>query len=188
MKWVITGIIVLATAARVAMASEAQPIKDEDGKTYAVIVTCSDCQSDSGKKACHEGVEEGWAAGQGCGKCLIAENSGARFAYPYDVHITGTLTDPEGKPLKDRFVKLFMANGWNVRTRTGDDGSFRMILGATADRKGETPLTISIGKRIDSKTNEANYALFLVPEGYKQCPAAAAPASGGAKKSSKKKK
>jgi hypothetical protein len=61
-----------------------------------------------------------------------------------------------------------------VRTRTLDDGLFRLLLGATAERKGKG-LVIKLGDRVapkDSKSGE--YALFMLPPNYKPCGAAPA--------------
>jgi hypothetical protein len=116
---------------------------------------------------------------------MITENYGAAFSYPYDLHFIGKLVDAQGQPVKDRFVKVFMANGWNIRSRTAQDGAFRLMLGATAERKSTTPLVINLGTRTDSpKDNKDNYAMFLLPEGYKACPATdkAPPKKGKAKK------
>ena len=49
----------------------------------------------------------------------------------------GHLKDENGQPLKGNFVRLYLPNTWTVRTRTDDDGLFRLLLGATAERKGK---------------------------------------------------
>jgi hypothetical protein len=181
-KWlVMVGALALTTATTTVQAQKApdvQPIKGTDGETWAMLVQCNSCSSPGGKK-CHAGAEEGFLNGQPCGKCMIVENYGARFSYPYDLHLTGKLVDAQGKPIKDRFVKIFMANGWNIRTRTSEAGTYRLMLGATAERKSATPLVIDLGTRADAPAdNKDFYAMYLLPEGYKACP----PAKSKAKK------
>lgn len=163
--------LVLATSGvHAETAPDTVAVKDSDGNTWAVVVTCTDCQSTAAKKTCHSGVEEGWVKGQPCGKCLVNENAGTKFRYPYDLHVTGTLVDTAGKPVKERFIKMFMANGWNVRTRTFEDGKFRLILGAMDERKSQIPMVTDIGVRVDPKdASKAHYALYLMPESYKPC-------------------
>ena len=184
---IIGALMVTATLA-LASANE-QPIKDEDGHVMAVLVVCNDCRGSTGSKKCHDGAEHGFVGDKPCGQCLVRENADARFEYPYDLHFTGTLTDDKGNPVKNRFVKLFLANGWSVRTRTADDGTYRLMLGAIADRKSNTPVVTDVGRRVDSSTDHAeNFALYLMPDSYKTCTAveAAKPASKGPK--SKKKR
>ena len=178
-KWLAIGIVFgLMMGARIALAEVAPdvlPIKGADGATLAVIVQCNECAAvTSGSKKCHTGPEEGYLNGQPCGKCMITENYGTPLPYPYDLHFTGKLIDADGKPIKDRFVKVFMANGWNIRTRTGEDGAYRLMLGATAERKTNVPVRVDLGTRVDSpKDNKDYYAMFLLPETYKACPASA---------------
>ena len=72
-------------------------------------------------------------------------------------------------------MKMYMANGWTVRTRTTDQGTFRLMLGATGEHKFPAPLVTNLGVRVDSvKGSDANYALFLLPPSYKPCSAEAA--------------
>lgn len=192
-KWLLVvgalGLMTVAPAVQAASASDEQPIKGPDGQTLAILVQCNSCASASGtSKKCHGGAEEGYLDGQPCGKCMMTENFGARFAYPYDIHITGKLVDVQKQPVKSRFVKVFMANGWAIRTKTSDEGTYRLMLGATAERKSTTPLVIELGTRVDSPTdNKDNYAMFLLPDGYKACPAVPKPepkkGKGKAKKS-----
>jgi len=175
--WWMAGLGMMVTIASAAPATEAPDVvgvKGADGKTIGQIVTCSSCQSGGApSKKCPRGVENGWLGGKRCGQCLIEANYGARFAYSADLHLAGKLTDAQGTPLNDRFVKLFMANGWNVRTKTFEEGKFRMMLGATAEPKESNPLVVDVGERIDSQENEAYYALFFLPDSYKPCPATA---------------
>ena len=173
---VVLGLL-LAVPAR---ASESTiSVKDPNGKAMALLLSCNSCQPrGTVGRQCVDGVEEGWLDGKPCGKCMIEANYGARFVYPYDIHVAGKLVDSEGNPIKERFVKMFMANGWNVRSRTIADGSFRLMLGATAEREEKRPLLIDVGTRVDSpKENEAYYALFFLPDGYKLCPPTAIKAS-----------
>jgi len=193
-KWLLMvvtlGLMTAAPMVQAESAPDVQPIKGPDGAILAVLVQCNGCASPGGTaKKCYTGIEEGYLNGQPCGKCMITENFGARFAYPYDLHLTGKLVDPEGQPIKDRFVKVFMANGWSIRTRTGAEGTYRAMLGATAERKSSTPLVVDLGTRVDSpKDNKDYYAMFLLPDGYKECPASAKPQPKKQPKPTKSKK
>ncbi len=186
----VLGMVMLVPTVQAADAPDLQSVTDPDGQTIGVVLQCSSCQSAAGaSKSCHKGMEQGWLDGKPCGKCLIEANYGARFSYPHDLHFVGKLVDANGEPLKDRFVKLFMANGWNVRTKTSQEGTYRMVLGATAERKGTRPLVIELGTRVDSpKNNEAYYAFFMLPDAYKPCPATAAQPPAKAKKEAPRKK
>jgi len=176
-KWLLMVVVLVLVAAtpfaQAENAPDVQPVKSPDGTTLGVLVQCNSCASATGdSKKCRTGVEEGYLDAQPCGKCMITENYGAAFVYPYDLHFIGKLVDAQGQPVKDRFVKVFMANGWNIRSRTGEDGGFRLMLGATAERKSATPLVVNLGTRADSpKENKDYYAMFLLPEGYKACSA-----------------
>ena len=175
--WLVMMVTLALTTAASAVRAESAPdvlrLKGPDGDTLAVVVQCNSCAAQGGSTKCHTGAEEGYLDGQPCGKCMINENFGARLAYPYDIHITGKLVDKDGQPVKNRFVKIFLANGWSVRTRTSDAGTYRLMLGATVERKGSTPLVTDLGTRVDApKDNKDYYAMFLLPDGYKTCPAA----------------
>jgi hypothetical protein len=176
LRWMtVLGLMMVTAAVQAATLPDELPIKDADGKTYAVVVLCNDCESPEGAKPCDTGAEDGWLNGKPCGQCLLMDNYGQPMLYPYDLHFTGTLTDAAGHPIKDRFVKMYLANGWKVRTRTTEQGTFRLMLGATAERKSNTPLVTDIGVRVDSvKGSDPNYAIFLMPPSYKPCSAAAA--------------
>jgi hypothetical protein len=166
--WMMLLVGLLATAAQATQPPDQQVVKDPEGNTVGVLLLCNDCRSPG--KNCYTGAENGFLNGKPCGKCLIDSNYGITLRYGYDLHVIGTLTDPEGHPVKDRFVKLFLPNGWGVRSRTTDQGSFRLMLGATAGRKAKEPLVIDIGTRIDSnKGKDPLYALYLLPENYKPC-------------------
>ena len=193
-KWlmmvVALAFVTAGPAVQAETAPEVQPIKGPDGATLAVLLQCNSCASAAAGKKCHTGAEEGYLDGKPCGKCMITENYGAAFAYPYDLHFTGRLVDAEGQPVKDRFVKVFMANGWSIRTRTTAEGTYRLMLGATAERKTGNPLVVDLGTRTDApKDNKDYYALFLLQDGYKACSASAAKseAKPAAKKSKAKK-
>jgi len=143
-------------------------VKDPDGKTLAVVIDCNSCKDGKGKN-CETGVETGFNDGKACGKCMLDANFPTRIPYPYDLQFTGYIKDESGQPLKGKFVRLYLPNTWTVRTRTGDDGLFRLLLGATEDRKGKG-LVINLGDRVmgkDSKLTE--YSMFMLPAQYKQC-------------------
>ncbi len=185
-------LIMASTAVRAAQLPDQVPIKDPDGDaTLAIITLCNDCKAGDGK-GCYTGAEDGWLEGAPCGKCLIESNFRKLLRYPYDLQITGTLVDPQGQPVKDRFVQVFLPNGWTVKGRTSELGTFRLLLGATSDRKGKDPVKTDIGTRVDTKKgDDPYYALFLLPETYNPCPAEAAkpaeakPKHGAAKKKKK---
>ena len=164
------SVMVASTAGYAAQRSDEHLIKDPDGSTtFAVLTVCNDCRSGEGK-SCYSGAEHGWLNGKPCGKCLIDSNYRTLLTYPYDLHITGTLTDPEGNPVKNRFVQVFLPGGWTVRGRTSERGAFRLMLGATADRKSKQPLVVDLGTRVDTQTGtDPYYALFLLPVSYKPC-------------------
>ena len=125
------SVMMASTAVFAAQLPDEQLVKDPDGgATLAVLTLCNDCQSGEGK-ACYTGAEQGWLDGKPCGKCLIESNFSVLVKYPYDVHISGTLTDPAGAPVKDRFVQVFLPGGWTVKGRTSERGTFRLMLGAT---------------------------------------------------------
>jgi hypothetical protein len=177
--WLLAAVgVVVASVAAQAAPPNAQTIKDEDGRLLAMLVVCSDCQSTSGAKQCHTGVDQGWLDGQPCGKCLLESNPGWHYQSPNGLVFTGTLTDAAGQPVKDRFVKLFLANGWSVRGRTTDQGTFRLMLGATEKATGKKPVITDIGKHIDSPKSgdpTSYYAMYLLPAPYHPCAAPSTP-------------
>src|SRR5262249_2000605 len=127
-------------------------------------------------KGCHTGAEDGWRGDTPCGKCLVAANSDAVLRYPYDLHITGTLHDDGGQPLKGQFVKLYLNDGITEPTYPAELGPFRLRLGAPGERKGGKPLANDIGTRTDvPKGKNASYTLFMLPESYHACPPAVSP-------------
>ena len=190
MKWYLSvgiGLIAATMATQVRAAGGTQPVKDSDGNTLAVVVSCDTCKAESGGagKPCAAGAEEGWLDAQPCGKCLLAANAQQPFAFPYDIHIVGKLLDGTGNPLKERFVKMFTPLGWSMRSRTADDGTFHFIMGATAERKSQSPVLTDLGVHVDTAKGTPYYTFFLLPESYRQC--TAAPAEPAAKKPAKKK-
>lgn len=178
----VLSIVIGNTALQAAAMSGAgeTAVKGEEGQTFAVVVVCNDCQSASGKgkKRCGSGGEQGWLNGQPCGKCLVQSNYGTMLRHPYDIHITGTLVDAAGQPVKNRFVKLFLPNDWTVKSKTSDQGMFRLRLGATVERKSNQPLVTDLGKLVDPRTgDDQQFAIYLMPPSYKPCGPASAPAS-----------
>jgi hypothetical protein len=162
---VLAGVVMAAWPAAAAQ----DVVKDPDGKTLAVVIDCNSCQNGKGGKECETGTDKGFHEGKPCGKCLLDANFPTRIPYPYDLQFTGHLKDEKGQPLKGKFVRLYLPNTWTVRTRTLEDGMFRLLLGATTERKGKM-LVIKLGDRTmpaDSKASE--YALFMMPEPYKPC-------------------
>ncbi len=160
--------LLLLAPALPAMAVDKVAVKDPDGQVMAVIVDCDSCASGKGKD-CATGAEDGFLDGKPCGKCLLDANFPTRISYPYDLQFMGYLKDENGQPMKNKFVRLYLPNTWTVRTRTTDDGLFRLLLGATAERKGKAQI-VKLGDRLmlkDSKAGE--YALFMLPEDYKPC-------------------
>lgn len=169
--WMAMAMTVVVAGAR-AQAFEHVFKDPESGSTLAKIVACNDCKAGSGK-GCDNGAEKGWLEGKPCGKCFLDSNFGVLVRYPYDLQITGKLTNAAGEPIKDRFVKLFMPNGWGVRTRTTEAGTFRMTMGATIERKKKEAVIVDIGTHVDSTkgADDAQYSLFMLPEDYKPCAA-----------------
>jgi hypothetical protein len=181
LRW-IAGLVLMLMASGAQAASDRIEVKTADGREIGVIVLCNDCRS-AGGKGCYAGTEQGWYDGKACGKCLVDANNAIILKYPVDVHITGKLVDPAKKPIKDRFVKLFLPNGWGVRTRTQADGSFRLLLGATSERESKQPLVVDIGTRTDTvKGEDPHFALFFMPDPYKPCAAQEKPPSAKSKK------
>ena len=168
------GVLVLMLVSLVAPAGATTDlVKDPDGNTLAVVVDCNSCQNPAAKGAkCETGAEDGFLDGKPCGKCLLDANYPTRIPYAYDLQFMGYLKDENGQPLKGKFVRLYLPNTWTVRTRTTDDGLFRLLLGATVERKGKAQI-IKLGDRIMPKDSKAaEYALFMLPENYKPCGAA----------------
>jgi hypothetical protein len=171
--WIVAlGAVAIAPAA---LAADSVALKDENGKVLAVAVVCNECKAgdkQDGKK-CYDGATEGWLEDQRCGDCLLESNWGVLIRYPRDLWVTGRLLKDDGQPAAKHYLKMFLPNGWSVRTQTKDDGTFRMKLGATIEReKGET-LVINIGDRVDRlRSGNEQFSLYLMPDAYNQCAAA----------------
>jgi hypothetical protein len=164
------GISLLMLAFAMPAPAATDPVKDPDGGTIAVVFDCNSCKDGKGK-TCETGAEAGFSDGKACGKCLLDANFPTRIPYAYDLQFVGYLKDENGQPLKGKFVRLYLPNTWTVRTRTGDDGMFRLLLGATVERKGKG-IVINLGDRMMHKDSKAaEYALFMVPAQYKPCTA-----------------
>ena len=164
------GVVVFLSLAYALPAHAASDlVKDPDGKTLAVVIDCNSCQDSAKGKNCQTGADAGYSDGKACGKCLLDANFPTRIPYGYDLQFLGYLKDENGQPLKGKFVRLYLPNTWTVRTRTLDDGLFRLLLGATAERKGKG-LVIKLGDRTMRKDSKASeYALFMLPPDYKPC-------------------
>jgi len=162
-------VVVVVLAASASARAASTPVKDPDGKTIAVVVDCNTCQDPAKGKNCESGTDGGFENGKPCGKCLLDANFPTRIPYAYDLQFLGHLKDENGQPLKGRFVRLYLPNTWTVRTRSLDDGMFRLLLGATAERKGKG-LVIDLGDRTMRKdTKLSEYALYMLPPDYKPC-------------------
>ncbi len=168
------GLVCLMLACALPALATSDPVKDPDGKPLAVVLDCNSCPGGKGKN-CSTGAENGFIDTKPCGKCLLDSNFPTRIQYGYDIQFIGYLKDENGQPLKGKFVRLYLPNTWTVRTRTLDDGLFRLLLGATAERKGKG-LVVKLGDRVMPKDSKAaEYALFMLPPDYKPC-AASTPA------------
>jgi hypothetical protein len=171
--WWMVGLSIVAVmvATHVVVAENTQLIKDPDGNAVGLLVICSSCQASVGSaKQCQTGVQQGWLNGKPCGKCMLVANAGQTLHHAYDLHFAGKLVDDAGAPRKERFVRMFLANGWTVRTRTGDDGGFRLMLGATESRKSKNPIVVDLGTRVDANAGTEDYSFYVLPESYKPCP------------------
>lgn len=151
-------------------------VTDVDGAKIGKVVLCSDCK-DAAKvdtPECPSGAAEGWRDGAPCGSCLLQANWGKTIEYSRDLQVSGTLVGADGEPIAERYVKMFLPNGWSIRTRTAADGTFRLLLGATKERTGTEPIKVDIGQRTDTvKGDDPNYTIYLVPTDYKPCADAA---------------
>lgn len=167
----LTGVLVLlvlVVGSRV-YAAASDLVKSPDGKVLAIVLDCNTCQDPTKGKNCESGTDTGFNDGKPCGKCLLDANFPTRIPYGYDLQFIGYLKDETGQPLKGKFIRLFLPNTWTVRTRTLDDGMFRLLLGATAERQGKG-LVINLGDRTMRKDSKApEYALFMLPPDFKHC-------------------
>jgi hypothetical protein len=167
MRLILTVFMILAASGGVFAAE--QRVVDSTGRVIGIILDCNSCKDPGDQKSCVSGVQEGYHDGRPCGECLMTANFGKKLMYPYDLQITGTLNQPDGKPLADEFVRLFLPNTWTVRTKTLETGFFRLMLGATEDRIGDV-LKIDLGARSRPKVAGApDYALYMLAENYKPC-------------------
>jgi hypothetical protein len=150
------------------------PVKGPGGANYGSIVFCNDCAT-AGKSGCFDGAENGYVDGKPCGKCFIDESTKKLPPeYPYDLHVTGKITNAKGEPVKERFVKLFMSNGWGHRTKTLDTGVFHLSLGATQERKGKDVVTVDVGTLVDAVGQDDQYfSMFFLPPNHAPCKAMA---------------
>lgn len=148
-----------------------QKVVDPKGNTIGLILDCNSCKNPEEGENCAGGVQDGFHEGKPCGQCLLSANYGTRMLYAYDLYFSGALQQPDGSPLADEFVRLFLPNTWTVRTRTDEKGAYRLVLGATQERAG-SQVEIDLGSRKRRKTEGApDYALYMLPENYKECPA-----------------
>ncbi len=144
-----------------------QKIVDADGKVIGIVLDCNSCKNGKGDD-CVGGVTDGYHDGKRCGQCLIESNFGVKLLYATDLELTGSMLSTSDQPLVEQFVRLYLPNAWTVRTRTHEKGEYRLMLGATLDRNGQ-PLKIALGTRRLPKLTEKDYALYMLPEGYKPC-------------------
>lgn len=173
-KFGLIGLLVVAFAGVAAAAPQRTEFEARDpaGTVVAKVVLCHDCKEPqaASETPCDAGAADGWRDGKPCGSCLLQANWGVLIEYAYDMHVAGELVDAAGEPVVGRFVKMMLPNGWSVRTRTLDDGSFRLMLGATLERKDPKPITVEVGKWVDSESGEdPHFSLYLLPADYKPC-------------------
>jgi hypothetical protein len=170
----LSAIVFLVSFIPLAAQAKQDLVKDPKGKTLAVIVDCNSCQDPGKGKDCTGGRESGYEAGADCGLCLLDSNFGTRIGYAYDVHVVGKLRDEAGKPLANRFVQVALPNTWRIRTRTLEDGGYRLMLGATLPKaKTDDIIIVDLGTRTmpsgPSGGDSQPYAFFLLQDGYKPC-------------------
>lgn len=167
------GAVVLIASSALASSHAQVPVKDAAGKTYAVLVFCNDCENPA-KSGCFDGSESGWLKGKPCGKCFLEQGPKTTLPIPHDMHITGKITNAKGEPVKERFVKLFMTNGWGHKTRTFEDGRFHLMLGATGERQGKEVIEVDVGTLVDSVgENDEFFAFYMLAPDFKPCTSAA---------------
>lgn len=163
---VVAGVVALSAAAVEARitVTEEMKLKDSEGNVYAVIVDCPQSDPTFG------GAEEGKIGSDACGQCLVEANWGILLRYPYDLFIKGMMLDQNGEPIPNQMIQFFLPNGWVVKTRSAENGFFRILLGATDERKSSEPLTMDIGtKRMQKDSKAPYYALYMMPEDFKPC-------------------
>lgn len=169
--WCVPAILLTVATTALAVPQRTElDVQSPTGDPVAKIVVCNDCQGHSGEGPCDPGAENGWREGKACGACLLQSNWGVTIKYAQDVRVSGKLVGADGEPVVGRFVKMFLPNGWSVRTRTLSDGSFQMMLGATAPREGSESISVDLGTWTDSeKGDDPHFALYMLPEDYKPC-------------------
>jgi hypothetical protein len=170
---ILTLMLVRSSTLAVTVTDE-QRIKNGDGSTAAIVVTCNTCGADkksAGKDTCVAGTSEGFLGGEPCGDCLMGSNFGFRAAHAFDLQFIGHLTDTSGKPLNNQFVKIVEPNGWVFTTRTGTDGLFRIMIGATLARAGNPPVNKDLGTFAarPKSGKEGAFVFYILPEQFKPC-------------------
>lgn len=169
--WMI-ALVVAAAPARALAAPVEVPLKDDNGKVLAVAVVCNECRGAERQqsKKCCDGTKDGWLGDRRCGDCLLESNWGVLIRYPRDLSVVGRLVKEDGQAAAGHYVKMFLPNGWSVRTQTRDDGTFRMNLGATMEREKGAPLVLDIGERVDRpQNNNEQFFFYLMPDAYNPC-------------------
>jgi hypothetical protein len=172
---IVLGLMIASTAQA---AEDRVPLKDENGKTLGVFLFCNECEKPAAEpgKRCLQGAVDGWLDGKPCGSCLVKSNWGVLVRYPRDLVVNGKLVREDGTPAKNHYVKLFTSNGWGARTQANPDGSFKMRLGATAERDKGKAIEIDIGERVDrSHDGKDQFSFYLMPEVFVDCGAEAKP-------------
>lgn len=167
---VLLALVVSTSTAQAKIAvQDEMKVKDSEGNVFAVVVDCPRPDPTFG------GAQDGTIGPDRCGQCLVESNWGTMLKYPYDLHIKGTLLDESGQPIAQQMIQFFLPNGWTVKTRSADNGYFRILLGATAERKSSDPLTTDIGTKKMRKDRDKSdiYAFYLMPENFKPCAEAA---------------
>jgi len=145
-------------------------LKGPDGETIALVLDCNSCQELKEDAGCEGGAENGFRDGVPCGRCLMDANYGTHIPIAYDSRVTGRLKDENGKPVSKKYVRIFLPNTWSIRSRTADDGSFSLRLGATVPRKGKKPIVLDIGDRtVRGDSKAATYVFFMLPSKYEPC-------------------
>lgn len=166
-----TVVFILLCSVPVAARAGQDLVKDPQGKTLAIILDCNSCKDGKKGKGCRAGAESGFHDGKACGSCLLDANFGTRIGYPFDVHIIGKLQDASGKPVANKFVSVSLPNTWRIRTRSLEDGRFRLMLGATMPKDDDKKLlTVDLGARTLDDPKGEQYSLLLMQDGYKPCP------------------
>jgi len=167
-----SALFILLCSVPMAASAGQDLIKDPQGKTLAILLDCNSCKDTKNGKDCRTGTDKGFHDEKDCGACLLDANFGTRIGYPYDIHIIGKLQDSSGKGVQSKFVSVSLPNTWRIRTRTTDDGRFRLMLGATMQKADPKNLiTVDLGVRTLDDPKAEQYSLFMLQEGYKPCEA-----------------